>query len=70
MADKDQQKTASGLFDNHLKYLSTVAGMGWFISLVLLNFRIQIPFSIALILISLMIIGLRQAARYIVSNPK
>jgi hypothetical protein len=56
------------LFYAHLKRLVILAGLGWAIGLVALNMRTQINFSVALLLIFMMIVSLRQVARYLVGR--
>jgi hypothetical protein len=65
--DRTNQKMAKLLFTAHLKRLGIVAGLGWCFGLLALNIRFQITFTIALVLILLMVFGLRQVARYVVN---
>jgi hypothetical protein len=66
--EKDQTniKTASTLFYAHLKRLGVIAGLGWCLGILALNLRVQISFFVALVLISLAILGLRQVTRYLI----
>ncbi len=64
------ENASSVLFYTHLKYLFLFAGLGWCFGLVALNLRFQISFSVALVLIVLLIYSLRQVARYLGSIQK
>ena len=70
-AFKDQEsnkKTVLELFYAHLQRLAILAGLGWGLGLLALNIRTQINFTIALLLIFVMITSLRQVARYLVGR--
>jgi hypothetical protein len=67
--DQEPNKnTVLELYYAHLKRLAILAGVGWGTGLVALTIRIQINLSFALLLIFVMIIGLRQVARYLVGR--
>jgi hypothetical protein len=63
--DPYNQNESSILLYAHLKRLLMVAGLGWLLGWVVLNIRVQISFSIALLLIVFLVLSLRQAALYL-----